>query len=499
MPGDLRRGGDRCRPERTGRRQPAAGRRLVRARARGAAGRGWRGQERQRAAPRLRARHVQRVLPAGGGLAVAPGLPPRGARTRVAPRARRTRALDRTGRRAAPRPPGSPPGCSTSSSPATARRGWTPARVGPDRRPPRRRAPRAVPPIRAGTARWHACAPWAASTSSACCARQRARPGTVRRRARGCCWATPATPTSRSTPPGRADGAAVHARPDGRLPGARGGARSADAGPREPRPRQGRHDPVLRPGRAHPGGPRPGDRGHDRRRAAVRRRPRGHCRRGRPHLYGGLVPDEELPPRTVRAMRRFQLDPRRSRWTGPWTGRSWAVPPPHAPGTVHVADSVEQMTEALGQVSAGAIPAEPFLLTGQMTTADPTFPRRHGGPVGLHARAAAVPPTPARAGSAGSGTATTASASPTGCRPDREVRARVREPGPRPPGPGAARDGGQGRQPDRRRPQRRHLPAPPGADLPPGPGPGRAETPIGGLYLGSASAHPGGGVHGARA
>ena len=30
------------------------------------------------------------------------------------------------------------------------------------------------------------------------------------------------------------------------------------------------------------------------------------------------------------------------------------------------------MTEALGQVSAGAIPAAPFLLTGQMTTADPT-------------------------------------------------------------------------------------------------------------------------------
>ena len=31
----------------------------------------------------------------------------------------------------------------------------------------------------------------------------------------------------------------------------------------------------------------------------------------------------------------------------------------------------------------------------------------------------------------------------------------------------------------------------------PVPGWGRAETPIAGLYLGSASAHPGGGVHGA--
>jgi len=31
----------------------------------------------------------------------------------------------------------------------------------------------------------------------------------------------------------------------------------------------------------------------------------------------------------------------------------------------------------------------------------------------------------------------------------------------------------------------------------PVPGAGRAETPVRGLYLGSASAHPGGGVHGA--
>src|SRR5699024_7387478 len=33
--------------------------------------------------------------------------------------------------------------------------------------------------------------------------------------------------------------------------------------------------------------------------------------------------------------------------------------------------------------------------------------------------------------------------------------------------------------------------------LRPVPGLGRAETPVGGLYLGGASAHPGGGVHGA--
>ncbi len=39
---------------------------------------------------------------------------------------------------------------------------------------------------------------------------------------------------------------------------------------------------------------------------------------------------------------------------------------------MHVADSVEEMNIALAQVSAGTVPATPFLLTGQMTTTDPT-------------------------------------------------------------------------------------------------------------------------------
>ena len=158
------------------------------------------------------------------------------------------------------------------------------------------------------------------------------------------------------------------------------------------------------------------------------------------------------------------------------------------PGTVHVADSVEQMTEALGQVSAGAIPAEPFLLTGQMTTADPT--RSPAGTEALWAYTHVPQQSHRDAGeAAGSGTATTASASPTGCRPgSRRARVRERVLARRVLGPremeardanliGGALNAGTSQL---------HQ----GADLPPGPGPGRAETPIGGLYLGSASAHP---------
>ncbi|MDT0182802.1 NAD(P)/FAD-dependent oxidoreductase [Microbacterium sp. ARD31] len=92
-----------------------------------------------------------------------------------------------------------------------------------------------------------------------------------------------------------------------------------------------------------------------------------------PRLFGGLVPVEDLPARLVRGMRDFELDPGTVKvdWalTGPipWTGR-----PEAAPGTVHVADSVEEMTETLAKVSSGVVPDRPFLLTGQMTTSDAT-------------------------------------------------------------------------------------------------------------------------------
>jgi phytoene dehydrogenase-like protein len=92
-----------------------------------------------------------------------------------------------------------------------------------------------------------------------------------------------------------------------------------------------------------------------------------------PHLFGGLVAEEHLPARLVRGMRDFELDPGTVKvdWalSGPipWTNR-----PDRAPGTVHVADSVEEMTQTLAQVSSGVVPDRPFLLTGQMTSSDPT-------------------------------------------------------------------------------------------------------------------------------
>ena len=138
-----------------------------------------------------------------------------------------------------------------------------------------------------------------------------------------------------------------------------------------------------------------------------------------PKLFWQLLDPDDVPGRISRGMQAFQLDPATVKVDWALSGPvPWASPPAHDPGTVHVADSVEQMAEATGQVAAGAVPADPFLLMGQMTTTDPTR-----SPAGTESAWAYthVPQEVVR--DAGDGTirgvwdSGTASASPTGCRP----------------------------------------------------------------------------------
>lgn len=217
-------------------------------------------------------------------------------------------------------------------------------------------------------------------------------------------------------------------------------------------------------------------------------------------LYGDLVPESELPARVVRGMRRFRLDAATVKVDWALDGPvPWAQTPAYAPGTVHVADSVHQMSEALSQVAADSVPAEPFLLSGQMTTTDPT--RSPSGTESLWAYTH-VPQQVAR--DAGDG-----SIRGTWDRDDCErmadrMQARIEQLAPdlasrivarRVLGPrelesmnanlqGGSINGGTAALHQQ-------------LIFRPVPGLGRAETPIKGLYLGSASAHPGGGVHGA--
>jgi phytoene dehydrogenase-like protein len=221
-----------------------------------------------------------------------------------------------------------------------------------------------------------------------------------------------------------------------------------------------------------------------------------------PLLYGGLVPTGDLPTRVVRGMRDFQLDPATVKVDWALDGPvPWAVTPPYAPGTVHVATSFEAISEALGQVASGLVPRDPFLLVGQMTTTDPT--RSPAGTESLWA----YTHVPQRVlGDVAAGDhgvrgvwdhddcerfADRMQAQLERVAPDFASRILARRVlGPREL---EARDaslvgGSLGGGSSQLHQQLVFRPVP---------GLGRAETGIGGLFLASSSAHPGGGVHGA--
>lgn len=217
-------------------------------------------------------------------------------------------------------------------------------------------------------------------------------------------------------------------------------------------------------------------------------------------LYGALVPEQHLPARVVRGMRSFTLDPSTVKVDWALAGPiPWRHRPAHPPGTFHVGDSVEQLGEATAQVAAGVIPAAPFMLAGQMTTTDPS--RSPAGTESLWAYTHVPQQAHADAGDEG---LTGRWDHPELERFADRMQARIEELAP----------GFGGRVLARRILGPHELEARDanliGGSLGGGtaqlhqelifrpvPGSGRAETGIRALYLASASAHPGGGVHGA--
>lgn len=220
---------------------------------------------------------------------------------------------------------------------------------------------------------------------------------------------------------------------------------------------------------------------------------------GAPALYLDLVGAHHLRDGFVKRLRKFRQGPSTVKvdWALsspiPWTDAAVG-----GAGMVHVADSVDEITQTFRGVEEGEIPARPFMLVGQMTTADPSR-----SPAGTESAWAYthVPQV----------TRTDGANELKGTWDDREgerfaerMEDRIERLAP------GFRD----------RIVARHIFTPPaleasnanlvGGDigsgtmqlsqqlvLRPVPGLGRAETPIKGLYLASASAHPGGGVHGA--
>lgn len=219
-----------------------------------------------------------------------------------------------------------------------------------------------------------------------------------------------------------------------------------------------------------------------------------------PRLYGGLVDWADLPDRTRRNMTRFHLDPSTVKVDWALDGPvPWINPPERMPGTVHIADSVHQLVTSLQQVADHSVPAEPFLLIGQMTTSDAT--RSPAGTESFWAYTH-VPQEVHR--DAGDDGITGVWNHDESERFADRMQARIEKYAP-----------GFGSTIKTRRVlspvdlERRNSNLVGGAInggtaelyqqliFRPVPGLGRAGTPVHGLFLASSSAHPGGGVHGA--
>ncbi|WP_030749051.1 NAD(P)/FAD-dependent oxidoreductase [Streptomyces sp. NRRL S-31] len=219
-----------------------------------------------------------------------------------------------------------------------------------------------------------------------------------------------------------------------------------------------------------------------------------------PALYGELVGAEHLPDQVLADLRGFQWDFATFKVDWALDGPvPWRAEEARRAGTVHLADGLDELTRFAAQIAMHRVPDRPFVLFGQMTLADPSR-----SPEGTEsAWAYTHVPRDIRADAGHEGI--TGEWGPA----DRERMADRVE-----------------RQVERFAPgfralvRARRVLAPPmlqalDANLSDGainggtaalhqqlffrplPGTGRPETPVKGLFLASAGAHPGGGVHGA--
>jgi phytoene dehydrogenase-like protein len=219
-----------------------------------------------------------------------------------------------------------------------------------------------------------------------------------------------------------------------------------------------------------------------------------------PALYLDLVGAERLPPKLVDDLRRFQID-----WSTvkvDWALDApipWDAEPARRTGVVHVLDDIDELTLGSAQIATGLVPAVPSLVMGQYAPVDPTR-----SPPGTDTAWAYTHVPRAVRGDAGeegiTGDWDGRDGDVLAERVERRIEALA---------PGF-----------RARIRARHVITPAGAEgmnpnlafgsmyagtnelhqqaiFRPTPGHlGRPETPVARLYLASASAHPGGGVHG---
>ena len=90
-------------------------------------------------------------------------------------------------------------------------------------------------------------------------------------------------------------------------------------------------------------------------------------------LLRDMVPRSALPTRFLEDLNHFERDlpTVKINWTLPRTPR-WTTAPTAQAGTVHVGANVNQAMGWSSDLERGIVPEQPFMLLGQMTTADPT-------------------------------------------------------------------------------------------------------------------------------
>lgn len=218
-----------------------------------------------------------------------------------------------------------------------------------------------------------------------------------------------------------------------------------------------------------------------------------------PQLYLRLLPDSAVPASLLRDLERFQWDSATVKvdWTldGPIP---WSAEPARRAGTVHVAESIDELSVTASELARGIVPTNPFLLLGQQSMTDPTR-----APEGKEtAWAYTHVPSHISMDPRGSITGRWDGADEEQMADRMEARIEALAPG--------FRDLVRGRHISSPRTIAAHDAAMPHGALGggtsqlhqqlvfrPTPGLGRPETPVRNLFLASSSAHPGGGVHGA--
>jgi phytoene dehydrogenase-like protein len=219
---------------------------------------------------------------------------------------------------------------------------------------------------------------------------------------------------------------------------------------------------------------------------------------GAPQLYLDLIPREHLSKQLVEDLEKFQYDASTIKVDWALDGPiPWKVADAHRAGTIHVTEGVDHLTQVAADITCGRIPKDPFLILGQYSMVDPS--RQPAG----KETAWGYTHVPQRTKSDAGGELTGKWDQDETDRFADRMEAQVERLAPgfrklilgrhiwNPHSLEAANRNLQGGAVNSGTAQlHQQLVFRPTAGL------GRPETPVRGLYLASASAHPGGGVHG---